>query len=63
MGCRGDNEVGQTAGAGGDSMPSSPANSVIQHLLARKEGDGRLTPEVTDFKVVEKFDDTLFEQP
>ena len=31
--------------------------------VARKEHDGYFDPEVTDFKVVEKFDDKLFEKP
>ena len=31
--------------------------------VARKEDDGHFMPEITDFRVVEKFDAKLFEQP
>ena len=31
--------------------------------IAQKEHDGHFEPRVTDFRVVEKLDATLFEQP
>src|SRR5262249_32463134 len=45
------------------SVTSSDYKKFDGILVAQKEDDGHFMPEVTAFKVVDKFDDKLFEQP